>query len=64
MQLYNLLITWSHEVTWQIKNLTSLLPAQVLWPPNLTGLWLMIRNHQPQSEMSVQLRGHMKSGDK
>ena len=40
------LIMWSHEVTWQNKNKISPL-LQNLWPLNLAGWWLMIRETYP-----------------
>ena len=39
---HNLFITWIYQVTWQIKNAISPIPRD-LWPPNLTGLLLMIK---------------------
>ena len=35
---HDLLITWSHKITWQTKIIISPRP-QCLWPPNLTGWW-------------------------
>ena len=42
MMTHDFLNTWSHEVTWQIKSLISPI-TKSLWPPNLTGRWLMMR---------------------
>ena len=49
------LVTWSYEIMQQILQIISLIP-QGLWAPNLTGWWIMIRGHIPQS--------HMKSHDR
>ena len=45
--LHNLLITCTHQITWQIKNVIYQLPWG-LGLPNLTGWRLMRRRHQPQ----------------
>ena len=41
---YNLLITWSHKVIWQIKNVSNSF-SRDMWLSNLTEGWLMIRSH-------------------
>ena len=41
---YNLLITWSYKVTWQMKNVINSL-SRDLSLSNLAGGWLMIRRH-------------------
>ena len=38
------MITWSHKVTWQMKNVFNSL-SRDLWLLDLTERWLMIRNH-------------------
>ena len=74
---YNPLITFSHEVTWPIKNkispilqglwqfksLISLIPQSLL-PPNLTGRWLIMNRTHPWCHMTLWPHGHLKSRDK
>ena len=57
------LTTYSREVMWQIKSLMSPIP-QNLWPPNLTGGWLMIRRIHAWCHMTLWLRGYVMSRDK
>ena len=53
------LTTKSREVTWQTKNKICSL-AQRLWPSNLAGWRLIMRETHP-CHMSLWLRGHMRS---
>ena len=49
---HNLLMTWSHKVTWQMKNiLNSLLRDLSLL--NLTEGWLMIRSQSPTTKPHI-----------
>ena len=52
-------VTWHFDivVTWQIKNVISLL-SQGLWTPNLVNWWLRMRGRHPQSQVTLQYRGH------
>ena len=46
MTSHDPLTTWSHEVTWQIKNkISPLLRSQ--WPINLSEWWFMMRETHP-----------------
>ena len=40
------LIMWFWKITWQIKTITFAL-LQCLWPPNIAGWWLSMRNSHP-----------------
>ena len=53
-------VTWhiDHVVTWQIKNVVSLL-SQGLWIPNLTGWWLMMGGPHSQNHVAIPYRGHV-----
>ena len=53
-------VTWhvNQMVTWQIKNVISLL-SQSLWTPNLAGWWLWMRGLHPQSHVKYRPRGHV-----
>ena len=42
---HNILITWSHEITWQTKPIIFQL-TQCLPTPNLVGRWLTVRGSQ------------------
>ena len=42
------LITWSCDITWQDKVITSPLP-QCLWPWNLVGWWLILKGSKTGS---------------
>ena len=43
---YNTLIKWSCNVTWQTKSIISLL-SECLWPPKLTGWYLILMGCYP-----------------
>ena len=45
-------------VTWQVKNVISLL-LQGLWIPNLAGWWISMRRPYPQSHVTHQPRGQV-----
>ena len=46
------MITWSHEVTWLIKNDTSPLPRGP-WLPNLTRWRFIVKGHHPLSLLTL-----------
>ena len=52
-------VTWHFDivVTWQIKNVISLL-SQGLWTPNLVNWWLRMWGRHPQSQVTLQYRDH------
>ena len=52
------LITWSC-ITWQTKTIISSLP-QYLWPLNLAGLWLIMREFYPWSCTNLRSSGFCK----
>ena len=60
---YNPVITWTRQVTQQIKNVISPFPRD-LPSPILTGWWLVIRSYKLQSHISFWQRGHVKSREK
>ena len=49
-------IIWSCEMKWQTKTITSSL-QQCLWPPILTGSWLILSKSYPQSYSNLWPRG-------
>ena len=49
---HNLLITWSCEIKWQTKTVTSPL-TQCLGPSNLAGWWLALWGCYPKSHMTL-----------
>ena len=51
MELHDHLIMWTHEVTWQIKNIVSLLPKD---------LWAPMKSHNPLSMWSCDVTCHIK----
>ena len=57
------LITWSCEVTWQIENFISPL-LQGLWPQNMTGWGLLVKETSLWSHMILRQYGHVWSRDK
>ena len=57
------IITWFCEITWQTKNIISLLP-QWLWPQNLAVWWLTLSNFYPKRHMTVWSSGLVRSCDK
>ena len=62
MLLYPL-VTWSCEITWQTKIITSPLP-QYLWPPNLAEWWLTFRSSYPWCYYTLWSHGLVSSRDK
>ena len=49
---FNLLITWSHKVIWQIKNAINAINLRFLWQSSLTEGWLMVRSHMSNSKVT------------
>ena len=54
---------WSHEVTWQIKNIIPP-PSQCLWSPNLSRWWHAARSSHPKICMTPKWSGLVRSRDK
>ena len=52
IKLHNPLTMWPCKITWQIKNIVSLLPT-CLWPPKLTEWWLILRGSFPYRHMTL-----------
>ena len=46
IKLYDHIITWFCEITWQTKNIVSPLP-QCLWSQKLAGWWLTLSDFYP-----------------
>ena len=57
------LVTWSHDVMWQIENLISPLP-QGVWLSNVADWWLMVRVNHLCGHMILWKRGDVSSRDK
>ena len=62
---HNLLITWSHKVTQQMKNVIKSF-SRDLWLSNLTEGWLMIRSHMSNNKVTYPsghavIWGHVKN---
>ena len=54
------IITWSHEVTWLIKNDISPLPRGT-WLPNLTRWRFIVKSHYPLSLLTLWSRDQVTS---
>ena len=59
-KLYDLLIAWFCEMTWQTE-ISVYLPPQCLEPPKLTGSWLTYRSSNIQRRIAIESRGHARS---